>query len=657
MRKRGWTRLDNASKIFLAARTARDTKVFRLSAALKEPVDPELLQEALDASYDAFKVYQVVIRRGIFWYYLEQTKMRPVVEKEEASPCAEIYHYDVKRLLFRVLYYKRRISLEVFHSLSDGAGALAFFKDLLCRYFNLRHPERAIDPRVWQGPAKDQIGSGEDAFERYFGKRAKDEGQVLPKVTSPKGRIYRQKGTGTSDLRLNVVEAQMSLSALQKQSRRLGVSLTMYLAAILLLSLRDGMPERHKKDRMTLAIPMDLRGHYASQTLRNFFATVTLDIRFDQEEHDLESLCKVLKADFEARCQPALMEDKLKRLMRFEEHPLIRLIVRPLKDLILSQINAKQRREISASLSNLGRFVLPEAFEDLLEAMVVSVAVMRPQYCAISYGDTMVVTLLSPHEERDWQTRFLARLAAEGVPSLRDENVLPSEAEAALPNAGMERVHTKKQKKRSRKQRKLERQKQVPVEERSPEDSAYPLVPLLSHTHLALKILSFLSLSLVGLSFLIRMVFPSVINWPVLVVMGTVNLWAIVGLMIRKHRNIAKALVYQSVTLSLIALSWDYFLGWQNWSLDYAIPIIFSSVLVAIFIAVRLVKMAPEAYVLYLMMAAILGLLPVLFISWKWVTVWLPSFLCAGLALVLLVAILSFYGGAVWDELGRRMHL
>ena len=46
-RRRRWVRLDNASNIFLAARSDVDTKVFRMGAELDHEVDPVLLQEAL----------------------------------------------------------------------------------------------------------------------------------------------------------------------------------------------------------------------------------------------------------------------------------------------------------------------------------------------------------------------------------------------------------------------------------------------------------------------------------------------------------------------------------------------------------------------------------------------------------------------------------
>lgn len=142
MEEKKWVRLDHASNIFLAAKNETDTKVFRLSAEMTEIVDPVLLQSALKETYKAYPLFHNVLRRGLFWYYLEEDEGLPKVKPETAPPCSPLYHYDRRELLFRVLYYKDRIHLEVFHALTDGTGALWFFEDLLAEYVRLRQAKQ-----------------------------------------------------------------------------------------------------------------------------------------------------------------------------------------------------------------------------------------------------------------------------------------------------------------------------------------------------------------------------------------------------------------------------------------------------------------------------------------------------------------------------------
>lgn len=123
-RRRHWVRLDNASNIFPAARSDVDPKVFRMSAELDHEVDPALLQDALEETFARFPLYHAVLRRGVFWYYLQDSDLHPQVEPETEHSCAPLYQADRRTLLFRVLHHRRRLSLEVFHALSDGTGAL-----------------------------------------------------------------------------------------------------------------------------------------------------------------------------------------------------------------------------------------------------------------------------------------------------------------------------------------------------------------------------------------------------------------------------------------------------------------------------------------------------------------------------------------------------
>ena len=53
-KKLRWLRLDNAAKIYPAARSQRWSNVFRLSATLQETVDVTVMQAALDVTVRRF---------------------------------------------------------------------------------------------------------------------------------------------------------------------------------------------------------------------------------------------------------------------------------------------------------------------------------------------------------------------------------------------------------------------------------------------------------------------------------------------------------------------------------------------------------------------------------------------------------------------------
>ena len=134
-----WYELDNAAKIVPPTTKGSDTRVFRISCELKEEVDGEILQRALDKTVPDFPYFACVLRRGLFWYYLDSSSIRAVVQPENKPACAPIYQDGRRKLLYRVNYHRRRINLEMFHVLTDGTGAIAFLKTIVCRYLQIRH--------------------------------------------------------------------------------------------------------------------------------------------------------------------------------------------------------------------------------------------------------------------------------------------------------------------------------------------------------------------------------------------------------------------------------------------------------------------------------------------------------------------------------------
>ena len=104
--------LDNAAHVFTASCNKKDRRTERISCTLKEDVDPEALQQALDETIKVRKQFQVHIKRGFFWYYFEENvRPFPGVKPENTYPCSFMHQYENNEYLFRVTYYKKRINL------------------------------------------------------------------------------------------------------------------------------------------------------------------------------------------------------------------------------------------------------------------------------------------------------------------------------------------------------------------------------------------------------------------------------------------------------------------------------------------------------------------------------------------------------------------
>ncbi len=224
-----WWRLDNAAKIFPSTSSAHDSKVFRFFCELEEDVKPAALQTALDKTMEQFPIYRCVLRRGWFWYYLEESPLPALACPEQLPPCFPIYPSPRRSLLFRVLYYRRRISLEVYHVLSDGAGALDFLRVLVYEYLYVRHPEDNLSAnRVPVLGISDQQKEA-DSFQKYYEKPARRFGLSPSAYQIPGNRLPKNQ--------LAILEGRISVKELLACARARKVTITELLTAALLRSI------------------------------------------------------------------------------------------------------------------------------------------------------------------------------------------------------------------------------------------------------------------------------------------------------------------------------------------------------------------------------------------------------------------------------------
>lgn len=421
MTPRAWVRLDNASNIFLAARTAADPKVFRLSAELDHRVDPRLLQAAVDATYDRYPLFHAVLRRGVFWYYLQASDLRPLVTAETLPTCAPLYQADRRRLLFRVLHHEQRIVLEVFHALADGTGALWFLSDVVTAYVAAR-----AGGTGGAAPPDDRaaLALTADGFTEHFRRAAAPplgrEGGVEAAAVAhrPHHRsttVHRVTGTRTPDDRTRAVELTMAAADVLALARAEGVSLTMYLTALFFQAVRASSPQADRHTTLAASVPVNLRQFFPSTSPRNFFATIRVEHTYGVGADDLGTVCRDLEGQFGPRATPGALATKLQKLVRFERMPVLRVLPRPVKDVILRVVNAASNRGLSIAVSNLGRVTLPDPAESRVRRMQFHVSAVRPQLCAVSHAGLLTLTFTSPFTETAHVREFARSLTGHGI--------------------------------------------------------------------------------------------------------------------------------------------------------------------------------------------------------------------------------------------------
>ena len=317
-KKARWRKLDNAAKLYSAASNKKDTRVFRFYCELKEKVDSDVLQEALNQTIETFPTFLMVLRKGLFWHYLEPCNLRPIVKEEYKEPCSRLYIKDKKTLLFEVTYYKKRINFEVFHVLTDGTGATEFLKELVKNYLYLIHKVNGLEP-VSLLPEDMTVQDQEvDSFLKYYSKD-----QKRPKKRKLHAfQIRRKKKDGNH---LHVHESVVSVQAVLKRSRELGVSMTVFLTALFMMAINEEMSKMQKKKPVVLMVPVNLRKFFPSLSMLNFFNWIEPGYNFTTQDQSFEAILKYTKEFFETELTKEKMSAHISELLALELHPILRL--------------------------------------------------------------------------------------------------------------------------------------------------------------------------------------------------------------------------------------------------------------------------------------------------------------------------------------------
>jgi hypothetical protein len=417
-----WSKLDNAAKIFPANSKKSDTKVFRFACELFDAVDKQALQQALNITLEEFPLYKSIIKSGLFWHYFEKSRFEAIVTEENLPPCSTLYDKNNKTLLFRVMYYKKRISFEVYHALADGAGALQFFKTLIFRYITIKYKYALKDKSPVLDIEASKTQKMDDSFQKYY-----TDAKSFQKKKGIKA--FKIKGMKIPEYRISVIEGVIPVDKILPKVKEYKSSLTIFLAAVLMCSINEEIPIRLKKKPVVLSIPVNLRNYYYSQTSRNFFGVINVDYNFLKGGSELTEVIEALKKKFEENLTPQRLEKRINKLASLEHNFILRIIPLAIKDIILKIANSVVDRSYTSTLSNVGVINMPDDIKPFIYSFDIFVSTNKLQACVCSFENQLRISFTSAFISTEIQRRFFKTLTDIGIPVIIESNIVDEEQE------------------------------------------------------------------------------------------------------------------------------------------------------------------------------------------------------------------------------------
>ena len=576
--------------------------MFRFYCELKEEVKEEILQEALNQTIQKYPVFLSVMRKGLFWHYLEKSELRPVVREEYKEPCSSLYVRDKKTLLFEVTYYKKRINFEVFHALTDGTGATEFLRELVKNYLYLIH-EEDLEPVELSNQYLTVKDQEDDSFSRYYD-------PDFPRKKKKKIRAVQIKKGGKGYEELQINEASMSVKELLGIAREKKVSMSVLLTAAFICAIHEEMSRMQEKKPVILMVPVNLRKIFPSDSMLNFFGYIEPGYQFGGGKDSFEDVLEAVKLYFQENLSKEHMAGRMNELIAIEKHKILKWAPLELKNRCIRAGAKMAEQEVTAVLSNMSVVKMPEDYAQYIEKFGVYTSTNRTELCICSFQDTLSLGFTSRYDSTNIQRNFYRILKELGASVKVAEPDFP---EDARPNYEGKKV---------------------------------------------LQIFTFCCIAAIVISMMTDIIISPGVHWSVFVAAGCATMWLTMAVGYVKRFNLLKNAAWQLLIMSGICVLWDLGTGWRGWSVNIGIPDICLLIQVVMLIISRIRSLSPREYMIYYVMAAVYSMiLPLILLVTGVIYYRTPSVICIGCSFLLLIGLILFKRKEFKEEMHKKFHV
>ena len=348
-----WLKIDNAGKIFPAVSNDSRSSTFRLSMYINENVDKDLLEKVVNNLLPRFDTFNVKLKRGLFWNYLATNNNHFKVE-EETSIIGQYKLKSTSLFCFKVLYFEKRITLETFHSLSDGTGAMEFLKSIVYEYLKEKGYELENEGKIYSEKIINPYEYN-DAFTLNYDKNNR--------LSLKEETAYKLKGELYPNNFNRFIKVTVNMDEFMNLVHKNNVSATQYLTALLLYSIYKNDPNaKRSKKPIKIFVPVNLRRFFEVNTLRNFALYIKVTINPLEKEYTFEDILNITIEHFNKQLNKEELLKRINANVYFEKNWLIRIMPLFIKNIGFKIGYFLAGSRVSTSyISNLGKIDAPSS--------------------------------------------------------------------------------------------------------------------------------------------------------------------------------------------------------------------------------------------------------------------------------------------------------
>lgn len=614
-----WRKLDNSAKIFPIDSDKNFSAVYRMSVLLTEDINPKIVKDAVNKTLESFTSFKVCLKRGFFWYYLEENTKEIIIDEEKNYPCKYIDKNTNNGYLFKVTYYKNKINVDTFHSLTDGSSSIEFIKAIAYNYIDLAHPDETKNIPEMEVKQNIEVNDNntEDSYMKNYQKSLK----------SPKGgkRAYILHGRRIPLYGVNVTHGFINLKQIIKRCRKLKVTVTQYFTAVLIYAIYQEYLEKYKnrklKKPIKICIPVNLKKYFESTTITNFFSYISINA--SAKELDLLDFNKVLEFvhdDFKKKLDKTEIARTMMKNIKLGNNIGVKLIPLFLKRPIVKISYIEIRKYSTTTLSNIGKVnVLPE-YQKYIDNFLFLIAPDRGEKikCStMSYKDNIIFTITSILKNDGVEKKFFEYLEKENTTVQIETNGVRENNESKL----------------------------------------YPKIRNINRIDKVMLIMTIISFVIGITSLIVNHFVTQHFKWSLLVIAGVIYTWITVMNSIKKNVNIASRVMLQVLLIDILCVALDWIIGYKGWSFTIAIPISIITANVTMLILLMCAFKIYARYIIYQLIIFVWSMIPAVLCLIGWVPTNILTIIATPIAVFSLLLTIVLFAKEVNEEMKKRFHL
>lgn len=414
-----WYRLDNAAMIFPPVSGKNSPNTFAFSATLDEFIDKDILQKSVTEVVKSEDTFRVRLKKGVFWYYLEENNKEPIVQEEPSDFMEYIdYRYD-DNYLFKVYYLKNKITVVFYHVLTDGTGGLYFLKQILYTYLKNKGYGIATEGLIKPTEVPTMLEEAKDKF-MNIGQNTNVKKIAEKKALKLSGTPFKVFGTG-------IIIAECDTEKVKSVAKSYDTTITGYLCGLYMYSLYKAYIENKivKNKTICISIPVNIRKRHPSETKRNFSLVIRVSYDFSKPAN---------LDDIIAECTKQLKEkittEQLDAQIRFntgaEKNWLMKIVPRCIKTMVLKlAYKIRGTKQESTNLSNIGIVDLPSDISKHVRNMYFILQASKTtqkNFSVLGLNDKLYFAFSRRHVENQAEREFFRALEENGIDVIVNSN-------------------------------------------------------------------------------------------------------------------------------------------------------------------------------------------------------------------------------------------